>query len=271
MLDRDYVRESFAENAKSVFSPLTAVIWLLAIVTAVVSGPFGTLESMGVSTRTVFWVLIVSVSILIGYSARFIATLLVGHEKPVLFDFVAIGFMTVVFAPIVWLIGQGVGTEGGFVMPSITMVFVYVFTMTATVFILRRLIPGIEARHYSFWNDETASAPAEDRTPRLMRRLSPENQGTILRLSAMDHHVEIATTTGVETLRLRFTDAINEMEPVDGVCAHRSHWVTREAIVDVARENAHKIFLILKNGDRVPVSRKYKPELEQAGILKNNG
>ncbi|MEZ5714276.1 MAG: LytTR family DNA-binding domain-containing protein [Paracoccaceae bacterium] len=68
------------------------------------------------------------------------------------------------------------------------------------------------------------------------------------------------------TIRLRFSDAIAEMEPMQGYCTHRSHWVSHAAISGVEREPG-KLFLRLVNGDRVPVSRKYRPELEKARIV----
>ena len=89
----------------------------------------------------------------------------------------------------------------------------------------------------------------------------------MLRLTANDHFVEIATDNGAETLRMRLVDAIDEMEPVNGYCVHRSHWVSHEAIDRIERENSHKIFVILNNNDRIPVSRKYRINLENAGWI----
>ena len=70
----------------------------------------------------------------------------------------------------------------------------------------------------------------------------------------------------MSAIRLRFGDAIEEMDPVDGFCTHRSHWVARQAVSGAERERG-KIFLRLENGDRVPVSRTYMPDLEEAGLL----
>ena len=111
--------------------------------------------------------------------------------------------------------------------------------------------------------EEAADLP---RLPRLLDRLPEDVAGEVFRLSGRDHHVEVVTATGTATVRMRFSDAIAEMEPVRGHCAHRSHWVSEAAIRDVERDGA-KIFLRLVNDDQVPVSRKYKPHLEDAGIL----
>ena len=59
--------------------------------------------------------------------------------------------------------------------------------------------------------------------PRLMRRLPDEIKAPILRLTVRDHHVDVFTEKGEVELRLRFADAVDEMEGVDGLCVHRSH------------------------------------------------
>ncbi|MES0825971.1 LytTR family DNA-binding domain-containing protein [Ruegeria sp. SCP11] len=85
-------------------------------------------------------------------------------------------------------------------------------------------------------------------------------------MTVRDHSVEVVTSEGTITIRSRFTDAIAEMELVSGHCAHRSHWVADDAIVGVERKGG-MTFLRLRNNDLVPVSRKYKPMLEQDGIV----
>jgi DNA-binding LytR/AlgR family response regulator len=74
------------------------------------------------------------------------------------------------------------------------------------------------------------------------------------------------TDRGTETLRLRLSDAIDEMEPVEGLCTHRSHWVALAAITASERRQG-KLFVRLSNGERVPVTRTYAPKLEAAGVI----
>ena len=56
------------------------------------------------------------------------------------------------------------------------------------------------------------------------------------------------------------------MEPISGHCTHRSHWVTDAAILEIQKNNG-KTYLRLRNDDLVPVSRKYKPKLEEDGVI----
>ncbi|MEO1138626.1 MAG: LytTR family DNA-binding domain-containing protein [Pseudomonadota bacterium] len=269
MPDHKEFKSILSENMTHAFSRATALVCMVAIAIAVIGGPFGTFETMTTPLRTLFWIVIISVSVLIGYSVRALTMVLVGQDKPLAFDVTAILLMTLIFAPTVWLIGQVFDRAAGATVPPLNSIYLYVFVVSLGVFVVRRLTPGIEPYNYAFLSDEAGSLPAEAEQiePRLMRRLSTETQGTVLRLSGRDHHVEIATDKGIQTLRLRLADAIHEMEPIEGYCAHRSHWVARTAVVDIERDGSHKIWLILKNGDRVPVSRKYRAGLEHAGIL----
>ncbi|MEL7099732.1 MAG: LytTR family DNA-binding domain-containing protein [Pseudomonadota bacterium] len=102
--------------------------------------------------------------------------------------------------------------------------------------------------------------------PRLADRLSDSARGAILRLEAEGHYVHIVTEQGAERVRLRLADAVREMEPVVGHFSHRSHWVAQSAIVGSGQE-AGKRVLRLSNGDVVPVSRTFQPDLDAAGVL----
>nr|WP_235789874.1 LytTR family DNA-binding domain-containing protein [Ruegeria pomeroyi] len=102
--------------------------------------------------------------------------------------------------------------------------------------------------------------------PRIYKRLPEGFSEQILRLTVRDHSVDVVTDQGVHTIRSRFGDAIDEMSPIAGHCTHRSHWVTEAAIESVERSGG-KTHLRLTNGDLIPVSRKYRPGLEDAGII----
>ncbi len=156
------------------------------------------------------------------------------------------------FAPSLWFLTWVIFSVGGHEAPSLSTVVPY-GVMFATGLLLVR-------------HREEAVPLHTSPGPRLLNRLPDSFDGQIVRLSVRDHNVDVITTTGTFTIRSRFTDAIAEMEPMDGCCTHRSHWVVRSAIVGPERGGG-KNWLRLSNGDRVPVSRKYKPMLEDEGIL----
>ncbi|WP_294620501.1 LytTR family DNA-binding domain-containing protein [uncultured Roseovarius sp.] len=215
--------------------------------------------------RSLYWLSITTGAVLVGFLVRSVVVAWLGNGKPLIFDAAATLLMTFIFAPMVWGLRRTVDIMSGVPPVQLLDVAINTFLIAGLFFVTRRHTVATENGTYLSPRQEVAAMPLQQ--PRLQRRLSEETTGTIIRLSSRDHHVDVVTTEGQETLRMRLIDAIDEMEPVEGYCTHRSHWVTREAIVEVEREKPGKIFLVLVNGDRVPVSRKYKPDLEAAGIL----
>jgi DNA-binding LytR/AlgR family response regulator len=114
------------------------------------------------------------------------------------------------------------------------------------------------------------SKPAVEETveaPRLINRIEGYQGEGVMRLTVNDHFVEIVTLTGeIHRLRLRFSDAVREMAPVEGFCVHRSHWVSRAAISRVERESGRETVRMV-DGSHVPIGRKYRSNLVDAGLV----
>lgn len=98
---------------------------------------------------------------------------------------------------------------------------------------------------------QTASALAG---PMFIRRLSPEKRGELWALTAEQHYLRVYTSKGDDLILLRFADAIAELGHADGLKIHRSHWVAR-AGVEKLEEEDQRLFIVLRNGVRLPVSR----------------
>ena len=249
-------------------------VWIASILLAVIAGPFDTLHSMEWPLRLLFWIIIITGSIVAGIFIRVVVSGLVGLNRPVAFDCLSILLMTFGFGPLVWMFTRAVETVTDMPILSFLHVIGYGLLLSTIVFVLRRLIPSFEEQGYSFLCADpempvSQSLPASDpiAKPRLLRRLPDELGEDILCLTGRGHYVEVTTAGGKHTLRMRLTDAIDEMEVVPGLCVHRSHWITRAAVTDVHQEGAQKVFLQLKNGDRIPVSRKYQPSVEASGLI----
>jgi DNA-binding LytR/AlgR family response regulator len=63
---------------------------------------------------------------------------------------------------------------------------------------------------------------------------------------------------------MRLSDAVVELEGLEGARVHRSWWVARDAVTD-ARRGDGKATLTLENGVEAPVSRAYARALREAG------
>lgn len=257
------IRRSFSETFQTLFSPLTLFIWLASVVVTSVAGPFGTFATMTGPVRVAYWLAVISASVLVGYSMRALALMLVDRKRPFLLDGMIVVLMTVVFTPVAWQITRLAGAA----YPSLQAIAGYVMLCSTVVVVSRRVMPGFEAEGYDFLPEIDPLPSDTAPQPRLLRRLRPDVMGDVLRLTANDHFVEVVTMNGAETLRMRLADAIDEMEPVKGYCVHRSHWVAHQAVKKAERENSHKLFVVLANGDRIPVSRKYRVNVEKAGLI----
>jgi DNA-binding LytR/AlgR family response regulator len=65
---------------------------------------------------------------------------------------------------------------------------------------------------------------------------------------------------------MRLSDAIAELEGIEGMQVHRSWWVSREAI-RAARRGDGRAILTLPDGAEAPVSRTYARELREKGWI----
>lgn len=259
----------------------TFVVWGLFTVAATVMGPFDTLSIMGPERRSLYWCAIVGLALLVSGLIERAALRIAPDPTSWRHDVLRITGMTVVFSPVVygWTLFYLPDRAGH--TPNLWTIACFVLLIGTVVRVSLRVIRGEAGRALavapqdpppetapdSVQADSALSDPAPaDPAPRLLRRLPDGSAGPVLRLTASGHFVEIVLPEGSHSVRMRFTDAIDEMDGIEGYCAHRSHWVARAAIQQVERDSA-RTFLRLSNGDQVPVSRTYRPGLEQAGIL----
>lgn len=250
------------ETIKSAFisamKPFNVALWIILAVVLSVAGPFGTFESMTFGGRLVYWGVVVVVSAMLGYHAAHISRYVLPRGQPLLRDLIATALMAGTFGPFNLFLTHAMLTPTADPGPGLFEMMGYVAAITLAILTGRRLIPGMEELNY-------LPRGHDSNRPRLLRRLPPAEQSRVLRLSSQGHFVDVTTDHGVTRLRMRLTDAIDEMDGVSGYSTHRSHWVAESAIRGICRDEG-KPHLKLSNGDSVPVSRKYQSELEKAGF-----
>jgi len=112
---------------------------------------------------------------------------------------------------------------------------------------------------------QTHAAPPEAPPPRFLDRLPPRLRGgEIYAVEAQDHYLRLHTSKGQDLILLRLSDAVAELEGVEGAQTHRSWWVAKAAVRD-ARRGDGRATLTLANGVEAPVSRAYARTLREAG------
>jgi len=90
---------------------------------------------------------------------------------------------------------------------------------------------------------------------RFLERLPPKLKGAVLyAVSAEDHYLRLHTSKGSDLILMRMSDAIVELEGLEGAQTHRSWWVARDA-VENTRRDGDRLTLVLKGGAEAPVSR----------------
>jgi DNA-binding LytR/AlgR family response regulator len=113
----------------------------------------------------------------------------------------------------------------------------------------------------------THSTPAgvAPRPVRFLERLPPKLKGAVVyAISAEDHYLRLHTSKGSDLILLRISDAIAELDGLEGAQTHRSWWVARDAVESVRRDG-DRVTLLLKGGAEAPVSRPNVRPLREAG------
>lgn len=97
------------------------------------------------------------------------------------------------------------------------------------------------------------------------RREPPPRFGReVICLQMEDHYVRVHTALGSELFLMRLTDAVSRTGR-EGLQAHRSWWVARDAIIEVVRDGRN-LRLKLLNGLEVPVARRAVIHLKALGL-----
>lgn len=115
--------------------------------------------------------------------------------------------------------------------------------------------------------EQEQAAPADAGKPRLLARVDAALHGDVIRLAVYDHYVSLVTSVGEAKLLMRFSDAIAELDGVDGLQVHRSHWVAVPAVVEADCAGG-RVILKMADGSQVPVSRNFRADVEARGLLK---
>lgn len=112
---------------------------------------------------------------------------------------------------------------------------------------------------------QTHAAPAGAAPARFLDRLPPKLRGATIRaVQGEDHYLRVHTDRGSDLILMRLSDALTELEGLEGAQTHRSWWVAKDAVRDVDRGDGRAV-LTLEGGLTAPVSRRYAKALREAG------
>lgn len=222
-------------------------------------GAFGSSEAP-VAVRYAYWITVM----LAGASGGVLVSILVElggwfDDRPVLQGAVIAVALTVPLTLVIWLISafafRQARPELAYLKYYVGPVFIVTCTMTALNYLAQREPP------------ETHAAPSGAAPPRFLERLPVKLRGAeIFAVEAEDHYLRLHTSKGQDLILMRMSDAVAELEGLEGAQVHRSWWVAKAAVAD-ARRGDGRATLTLKDGAQVPVSRAYAKALRASGWI----
>ncbi len=224
--------------------------------------PFGSVSGSPFWVAVAYWVSLVTVGALAGE----IATRVVEYSAPRMPDWgivpIVATLTAVVILPVLlaaeWLLrGETVAPKD---WPR-TFLFILVISLaiTSVGILIRRVTNVTEAARPS---DPIPAAKSAfmDRLPIRLRAAE------LYAVQAEDHYLRVHTSAGQEMILMRLADALRELTTVEGMQTHRSWWVARQGLAEVARDSG-KVVLKLKSGVEAPVSRTYQTAVREAGWI----
>ncbi len=238
-------------------------------------GPFGT-YAMPVALRLAYWVGF----ILIGYAIFRPISISAGWlRESIVMPFWAAELMATAIAalPLTFLIGfamSGMRYDPSFLGNRFLILYLQCAVIGFGIFLFMRLLFGPDGTDME--SDplpqqkpsaiEPESNGIEPVQTKLHDRLPLGFSAAIIALGVEDHYVRVHSAERPEMLLMRLSDAIREMEPLEGMQVHRSWWVARDAIIGSKREGRN-LRLSLFGGLEVPVSRAYVTKVKQSGWI----
>lgn len=240
-------------------SPIVLAAWGFLTVMMALAGPFGSYDQIALPKRLVVWLGLTALAIVVSTVMRVLVYSRWGMQDFWRGGTLTAGLSAAVLTPVLLHLGQVTGAAYLTVPPGPVEIASFVFC----------LVMGFSAFQHALETGPMAAfiepEPAPP-LPRLAERLPEEVRGPVCRISGRDHYVDVVTAHGTGSLLMRFSDALAELEGVDGLQVHRSHWVAAGAVAGGTREGG-RIFVRLTDGTLVPVSRTYLAAVEARGWL----
>lgn len=231
----------------------------LAVVLCTLSGPFRTIGVLDVIPRFAYWSFIVVPTYAFGVMAH---GAVLGDQRPIsrhrrviaagLTAFGVAGYISLV--NIAALPNYPTDSMGRAATFGVAFVIAALVSFAISLF----MAPN-----------NSATEPMSDH-PALLDRLVHDKRGPLISLHAEDHYVRVETTKGSELILIRLADAIELTLPTPGTRIHRSHWVVNAQVKDYTK-GSDAWSVIMSNGQSVPISRGYRNDAIQAGLIPARG
>jgi len=245
--------------------------WMLGLVIVMaVTGPFGSYWSMGFTTRFLYfastgglmWLQVITCAALLGRAEAI-------DRWPIVARMALAGLLASVPGTLEivvvhsWLVRPIPFSAAPAIFPEVAFLTA-VISVVVGLFVEQRLHAVADAERARVAAAPESGPPAGG-APDFFRRVPPALGRDLLALEMEDHYLRIHTALGSDLILLRLRDALAELGPTRGRQVHRSWWVAEGAVKSV--ERGPRSILVLRNGLRVPVSKRFREQVEEAGWL----
>lgn len=234
------------------------VVAAAAGVVLAVSGAFGSINAP-LWIRLIYWIPVMLAGALWGHlCSRLIDRWIDMDERPWLAVAALTAAITGPVTLMVWFITGMMFEREPYPLAVLPFMLGPVLTITAVMSAINVFLSKAQPI-------QTHAAPAGSAPARFPDRLPVKLRGAAIRaVQAEDHYLRIHTDRGSDLILMRLSDALEELEGLEGSQTHRSWWVAKDAVRDVARGDG-RATLTLDGGVTVPVSRRYARALREAG------
>lgn len=240
--------------------PIALTSWVLTSAAATYVGPFGTYSYLSMSERGEYWFFIIAVSIVLALGARVFVEDVVPALQGIGRSAAIIALFSLTYSVVLYGVNSYVFRDVWDQVPSLPELWLFITLISC----------GIEAlRYFTMQEDvfpDVEQVEEQLSRPPFLDRLKPGIGTDLVRLKVRDHYVEAHTDHGSDLLLMRFSDAIRELDGVEGMQVHRSHWIATDAVTGHRKEKG-KLFLKMADGTEVPVSRNYRNAVVEAGLI----
>ncbi|MDQ1155103.1 LytTR family DNA-binding domain-containing protein [Brevundimonas sp. SORGH_AS_0993] len=224
-----------------------------------VTGAFGS-GGAPLPERLVYWIGIMVIGGLWGHVCAMLVSRFVDlDERPWLAVAVLTAVITGPLSVLVWAATGLFFVHRLYPLAGLPQLFVPVLIVTAAISALNVFLGRATPVQ-----THAASSATTARSVRFLERLPMKLKGAAIQaVQAEDHYLRIHTDRGSDLILMRLSDAVEELEGLEGAQTHRSWWVARDAVRGVERGDGRAV-LTLEGGLRAPVSRRYARALREA-------
>lgn len=233
---------------------------ILAIAAAVLltlTGAFDTAKQP-FHERLIYWMVVLSPGFVWGWFCRRELERRGLDARPGLHIALLTALIAIPMCLFVW-VATGLFLEGRvYPASSLPRFVVPVLTVTAAVCALVVLLGQATPR-------QTHITTGEPKKAKIVERLPPHlRDARLIAVQAEDHYLRVHTDRGSDLILMRLSDALDELDGLEGAQTHRSWWVSKDAVRGASRGDGRALLTL--DGDLVaPVSRRYARALREAG------